>query len=233
MSVHKFIDNVKRRSSPFYSILHHAYRRSRNVEIPFPKFFLAFLYSERLFRHQLWKWVKNKFYYEPLLRYRCTSVGKNLSLDGDMPLIEGSGNIFIGNNVTIGNRCAWIVTPNLFKNPTLIIGDNTTINYLTGISVECRVEIGNNCVIAGETMIFDNNSHSLHFENDRKMTKDDVASIKIEDHVWIGMRSFIGKGITIGKGSVVAAFSVVTKDVPEMTLVGGNPARVIKKIEKH
>ena len=165
-----------------------------------------------------------------MLRHRCVSSGKNLKTDGDIPLIEGNGRIVIGDNVNIGNRCAWILSPNLYDMPELIIGNNTTINYLTGISVECRVEIGENCVIAGETQIFDNNSHSTHFENNRKMTKDDVAPIKIEDHVWIGMRSFILKGVTIGRGSVVAACSVVTKDVPPMTLVGGNPAKIIKKI---
>jgi acetyltransferase-like isoleucine patch superfamily enzyme len=58
-----------------------------------------------------------------------------------------------------------------------------------------------------------------------------LITIVIEDDVWIGMNSVILKGVTIGKGSVVAACSVVTKDVPPMTLVGGNPAKIVKKIE--
>jgi len=52
----------------------------------------------------------------------------------------------------------------------------------------------------------------------------------IKDKTWIGMNSIILKGVTIEKGSVVAAGSVVTKDVPPDTLVGGNPAKIIRKI---
>jgi len=84
-------------------------------------------------------------------------------------------------------------------------------------------------LIAEETKIFDNNSHGLSYEN-RDMSKDDVAPIIIEDHAWIGMNSIILKGVTIGKGAVVAAGSIVTKDVPPMTLVAGNPARIIRRI---
>jgi|GEM_PF-3148853 len=72
-------------------------------------------------------------------------------------------------NVKIGNRGAWILSPNLYEKPELIIGNNTVINYQVGISIECRVEIGNNCVIAGGSMIFDNNSHSIYYTNGRKM----------------------------------------------------------------
>jgi acetyltransferase-like isoleucine patch superfamily enzyme len=53
----------------------------------------------------------------------------------------------------------------------------------------------------------------------------------IEDKVWIGMDALILKGVTIGEGSVVAARSVVTKDVPPYSLVAGNPARVVKSLK--
>lgn len=55
------------------------------------------------------------------------------------------------------------------------------------------------------------------------------APIIIEDHVWIGSKAVILKGVTIGRGAVVAAGSVVTKDVEPFTIVGGNPAQVIRK----
>jgi len=230
MGINNFKDNVRKKSTPFHALLYNTYKGTLNLEVPMPRILAGMLFHERALRHQAWHWIKNKLYYEPLLRYRCTSVGKNLKTDGDIPLISGSGDIIIGDNVRIGNRCSWILSSNIYHHPKLVIGDNTTINYSTGISVERKVEIGNNCVIAGETMIFDNNSHGLHYENGRKMTTDDVSPIKIEDHVWLGMRSFILKGVTIGKGAVVAANSLVTKDVPSMTLVGGNPAEIIKRI---
>jgi acetyltransferase-like isoleucine patch superfamily enzyme len=223
---------IKNRSNCYYAFADDAYATLRNTSIPMPLKISKMFYSERMLRRSLWYWFSNKFYYEPMLRSCCYSVGKNLKTDGDIPLIDGRGKIIIGNNVKIGNRGAWIISPNLYQTPELIIGDNTTINYQVGISVEKKVEIGNNCIVAGECMIFDNNSHSIYHENNRKMTKEDVAPIKIEDNVWIGMRSMIFKGVIIGEGSVIAAGSVVTKTVPSMTLVGGNPARIIRGIKQ-
>ncbi len=231
MLIDTLVDKVRNQENRFYAWLYDTYKHLNNVGVPMPPSVASFLYTERTMRHTVWHWITNKFYYEPMLCQRCHSVGKNLKTDGDIPLIVGSGRIIIGDNFKIGNRCAFLVASNLFEMPELIIGNNTTINYMSGISVECRVEIGNNCVLAGETMIFDNNSHSIYPVNNRAMTREDVAPVKIEDDVWIGMRSMILKGVTIGKGAVVASCSVVTKDVPAMTLVGGNPARIIKNIE--
>lgn len=64
-----------------------------------------------------------------------------------------------------------------------------------------------------------------------QQTESACAPIVIEDNVWIGARSVILKGVTIGEGSIVACDSVVTKDVPPFTIVAGNPARVVKHIE--
>ena len=230
MKIDKLIDNIRGKSNPFYSTLYTLYKSSRNVNVPIPKAIAHMLYLERLLRHEIFLWLVNKFYYEPLLRHRCTIVGKNIKCDGDIPLIVGSGKIIIGDNVFIGNKGAWFVAPNVFDEPVLSIGNNTSINYRTVISVESSVTIGNNCLIAEETKIFDNNSHGIDYHH-RKMTVEDVSPIVIHDNVWIGMNSIILKGVTIGEGAVVAAGSVVTKDVAPMTLVGGNPARQIKKID--
>lgn len=58
-----------------------------------------------------------------------------------------------------------------------------------------------------------------------------MAPVYIGDKVWIGFNVIILKGVDIGEGAVVAAGSVVTKNVPEWTLVGGNPAKVIRQLE--
>jgi carbonic anhydrase/acetyltransferase-like protein (isoleucine patch superfamily) len=231
MSLDVFIDNIRSRSNPFYQFLYDSYKSIQKVYVPVPPVLAQAMYSERTIRHNLFLWFSNKFYYEPILRSRCASVGRNMQTDGDIPLILGSGKIVIGDNVKIGNRNAWILSSNLYEYPELTIGSHTVVNYQVVISVECRVTIGSNCQIAGESIIFDNNSHSIYYTNDRKMSKDDTAPITIEDNVWIGMRSMIMKGVTIGRGSVIAAGSVVTKDVPSMTVVGGNPARVLKEIK--
>lgn len=221
--------SIKSRKNRFSPYLYAGYKKLQRAEVPVPKVIAAFFYWERSLRTTLWNWLISKIYYEPMTRYCCTSVGKGLRCDGDMPLIVGGGTITLGNNVFIGNQGAWFVSPNLHPNPTLDIGNNTTLNYRTVISVEEKVHIGNHCLIAEGVKIFDNNSHGLDFRN-RTMMPEDAKPIYIEDNVWIGMDSIILKGVTIGKGAVVAAGSIVTKDVPAMTLAAGNPARVVKKI---
>jgi acetyltransferase-like isoleucine patch superfamily enzyme len=82
--------------------------------------------------------------------------------------------------------------------------------------------IGERCSIGWDVWITDTDYHRL---NDGE----DIAPVSIGDEVWIGAKSMILKGVTVGKGAVIAAGSVVTKDVPERALVAGNPATVIRE----
>jgi len=109
------------------------------------------------------------------------------------------------------------------------IGDETRIHGAC-IHAYKLVEIGNNCLIAANCQIFDGNGHDLSFPDvkNRINTKGTCRPIKIEDNVWIGANSIVLPGVTIGKGSVISANSVVVKDVPSMVVAGGNPAKIIK-----
>lgn len=93
-----------------------------------------------------------------------------------------------------------------------------------GSLVVCTTEIsiGDMCLFGEQVIIRDDDSHGIDHRPQR-------APITIGDKVWVGMRAMILKGVTIGDGAVVAAGSVVTKDVPAGALVGGVPARVIRK----
>jgi acetyltransferase-like isoleucine patch superfamily enzyme len=105
---------------------------------------------------------------------------------------------------------------------SVIIGSKTYINRRTEIMCKEKVEIGENCAISWDVTITDTDYHSI---NNNKST----SPVFIEDKVWIGCKSTILKGVRIGKGSVVAANSVVTKDVPPNCLVAGVPARIIQR----
>lgn len=125
-------------------------------------------------------------------------------------------------------------------NAKVIIGSNTFMGNSV-IATADRVEIGSNVLIAWGCSIVDHNSHAL----DWNLRRDDtskwlmgvkdwthviIAPVRICDHSWIGFNSIILKGVTIGEGAIVAAGSVVTKDVPPFTIVAGNPARVIREL---
>lgn len=91
----------------------------------------------------------------------------------------------------------------------------------------CRkqISIGNNTDIAAGVLIQDYDGHVL-LPNTRETS---ALPISIGNNVWIGANSVILKGVTIGDGVVVAAGSIVTKDVPPKCLVGGVPAKIIRE----
>lgn len=93
---------------------------------------------------------------------------------------------------------------------------------ITRMQTHERIEIGN-CVVINDGVRLITGSHDIH-----SPTYDHVfAPIIIEDHAWIATDAMILKGVRIGRGAVVAAGAVVTRDVPPFTVVGGNPAREI------
>jgi len=107
------------------------------------------------------------------------------------------------------------------ENGILEIGNGSYLNRNTLIVCEKRIDIGKNCKIAWDVVIMDSDLHPINSEPIVN------KSVIIEDNVWIGCRSIILKGVTIGEGAVVAAGSVVTKDIPAFTIWGGAPAKFI------
>jgi acetyltransferase-like isoleucine patch superfamily enzyme len=138
-----------------------------------------------------------------------------------MVYIPFKHNIKFGKNVKIGK--------NVYLGSNVIIGDNSYISEGSSLSTEfgSSIEIGNDVSIGSNvymlTLMRDLSSPKLRY------AKRIPHHLKIEDDVWIGSGSILLKSIRIGKGSVVGAGSVVTKNVEPYTIVGGNPAKFIKK----
>lgn len=103
------------------------------------------------------------------------------------------------------------------------IGKNTSINEKVYIQGFNYISIGENVTLSRNVQLYDSG-----LDYNRQHIK---ASITIDDNVWIGASSIVLPNVHIGKGARVGAGSVVTKNVPPFTLVCGNPARVIKKLE--
>lgn len=106
----------------------------------------------------------------------------------------------------------------------LHMGHQSVINGSCRIDTRGGIRIGRNVVISQDSTIItaDHDMNSNAFEGR-------LRHVIIEDYVWIGARAMILAGVTIGKGSVVAAGSVVTKNIEECIMVGGVPAKFIKK----
>lgn len=154
--------------------------------------------------------------------------------------------VFVGEQSMIG--CNFIFESD---SGSIKIGKRTFINGGTNLISINEIEVGDDVTIGWNVYIYDHDSHSLDYifrKDDIKRQREDFyakrnfifskdwstvkyAPIKICNKVWIGFNAIILKGVTIGEGAIIAAGAVVTKNVPEWTIVAGNPAKVVKKIE--
>lgn len=106
----------------------------------------------------------------------------------------------------------------------MTFGEHVFINHSFTAMAIGGITIGNNVQIGPNVTIVTDN-HDFH---DRYILR--CRSVVLEDNVWIGANVTIMPGVTVGKNAVIAGGAVVTKNVPAYTVVGGNPARVIKEI---
>jgi acetyltransferase-like isoleucine patch superfamily enzyme len=122
-----------------------------------------------------------------------------------------------------------VILKTIRKGAVIQIGDRVGISGST-LSANSHIEIGSDVLIGSGCLITDSDAHPVSYQ-DRLQEKDaDTAPVIIEEGVFIGARSIILKGVTIGRGSVVGAGSVISRDVPPGVVVAGNPARVVKDI---
>ena len=167
----------------------------------------------------------------PYNRLRFRAFGRRARIDYPSYVVGGAG-IEIGAGVLIGRHArleAHFVGEGTCR---LRIGDNTRIAPYVHIGAAHSVEIGANCGIGSYSWITDHD----HDTNDpvncvvtnRRVV---VAPTVLEDGVYIGERVAILRGVRIGAGSVVGTNSVVTRDVPPLSVVVGCPARIIRRLD--
>lgn len=174
---------------------------------------LASMPSEIMRRYRQWRYFR-----------RATSVGSWLAVTGD-PLVSNAGRLMIGDRFRVvarPQRTEISVGPR----GELVIGDDVFVNWGASISAQTRVVIGDGCLIGADVMVMDCDYH----DPVTKASTTEGAPIVLEDHVWLGNKSIVLKGVTIGRHAVVAAGAVVTKDVPPGVVVAGVPARVVRSL---
>lgn len=140
--------------------------------------------------------------------------------------------LILSNNVSIASNCLIVIQDEneVQKVSSLLVGENTYFGEFNNIrAAGGTIEIGANCLISQHVSLVAINHRTdkdkLIMENSWDYSR---TSIKIEDDVWVGAHSVILPGVRIAKGAVIAAGSVVTKDIPEYAIVSGVPARVVK-----
>jgi len=224
-----FVQNIKRADTPFYARVKRILKSVLRLNIPVVKWIHLPLYYMHVFVTRTISEIYLKLWATPLFKAYCDECGDGLKLYNGVPYVQGQLKIQLGDSVTI-NLCT-LAGGHAFDDPTLKIGNRSTIGYANTISVSKSVTIGDDVMIAENCFIADNNGHPLHPEKRRQhlpVPKNEIASVAIGNNVWIGRNCVILKGVKIGDNCIIAANTVVTKSIPANTLVQTSPVKHIK-----
>ncbi|MDA0577550.1 MAG: acyltransferase [Verrucomicrobia bacterium] len=171
---------------------------------------------------------------EPVLRSVCASVGRGLRAEC-LPYMRGNGRLTLGDQVNLSGRSCFYFLHGMPATPAITIGDQTFIGNGCTLAAAREIRIGAHCLISTMVRIHDNDGHPL--DPGRRLRHepiraDESAPVIVEDNVWIGAGATILKGVRIGRDAVIGTGAVVTDDVPPGAVVAGNPARVVKVLER-
>ena len=197
------------------------------LKILLAPFHIGYPYKLNLLLHKV-GWVIHSAWVSHSFKEMDGIVKSGLTLYGGKYITIGKGTI-IGKHATIE---AWNHFLGKSFSPSIIIGKNCTIKdrvhitSINGITIEDGVSVGSDVLIT-------DNAHGASIRSvlELKPTDRELSSkgkVHIKQNVWIGEKASIMPGVTIGKGAIVGANAVVTKDVPDYAVVGGNPAKIIK-----
>ena len=158
---------------------------------------------------------------------QATSVGERVRVWG-RPVVRNLGTLIIGQRATLVSG-AIPIQLTVEPDGKLEIGAHTFMNYGCSILATKLVSIGPGCKIGMDVLMMDNDFHQI--EPAKRAIRPPSRPIVLESNVWLGARTIVLSGVTIGADSVVAAGSVVTRDIPPRTVSAGQPARVIRSID--
>jgi acetyltransferase-like isoleucine patch superfamily enzyme len=130
-----------------------------------------------------------------------------------------------GGRIVLGSCAFWPgVRLECWRGAVITVGDGTYFNRGTEVVAAASVAIGRDCAIGRDVIIMDSDQHALPGESFVP------RPVVIEDRVWIGARSIVLKGVTVGHDTVIGAGSIVTRDVPPFSIAVGQPARVLRTV---
>ena len=166
------------------------------------------------------------------VRPRCAHLGSYSVIMSPWYIDISGPNIVIGHSFTAINTVSQRVQIGVWGREVgagrIEIGNACLMSPGSRISASDEIVLGDGCMMANGAYITDSDWHGLY---DRVSHPKSKTPVRLGKNVWLGDHATVLKGVTIGDNSIVAAQSVVTKDVPANVVVAGNPAQIVKKLD--
>jgi acetyltransferase-like isoleucine patch superfamily enzyme len=202
------------------------------AELP-PSPIYRLLANERFVRRLVLRHLVRAAYHQPIFRTMCARAGERLLLDPGtgLPVVYGV-DLILGDGVHLSGRSTFAgALRSDGRRPRLRVGDDSYLGHRLIITVDDEVQIGAHVRIADDVYLCGYDAHPLD-PIARRVQPGPVdysgrSRIVIEDDVWICQGAIVLKGVRVGRGAVVGAHAVVTRDVPAGAIVAGNPARLV------
>lgn len=144
----------------------------------------------------------------------------------------GAYNLTLGDDqvrVFIGSQTVMRGGIQLFRHPSLFIGDRCTFGHARLIVAHCDMVIGEDAQFSDEVIVQGSDQHPIFDLDGGQLLNGQRHHVRLDRHVWVGRRAMLMPDITLGEGCIVAAGAVVTASVPPHVVVGGVPARVLRE----
>ncbi len=224
---------VKARDNPASAAIYRVACGMRSVSVPLIPGVHRMLYALHRALAHTWAEATRIIWYTPLFQSRLERPAPRLLVYSGMPLVLGPVRMQFGERVRISGHTTISGRAASRETARLVVGDNVDIGWQTTIAVGSRIEIGNNVRIAGRAFLAGYPGHPLDAvarAAGAPDTDDQVGAIVLEDDVWLAPGVTMSAGVRVGRGAIIAAGSVVTKDVPPFVLAAGVPARVVRTL---
>ena len=226
---------VQHSSHPIARLANRSYRAVRRLSVPAPKVLVKPLLWALLTTRSVYHFILRVFYCEPLFKGYLASRGKNFHTGVFLHWVDGVGKIHVGDDVTIDGKWSFTFTSRYVADPTVVIGNDVVIGHGSRFTVGRKITIGDHVKIAGDCSFLDTSGHPTDPDLRRQnlpAPPEKVREIVIGRDVWIGQFSIILPGTRIGDGAVIAAGSVVRGEIPALSIVAGNPAKVVATLSR-
>lgn len=190
------------------------------------------LYQLGFFGRELQEWAQRSLLATPMFLSQCAVHGEDIAVDR-LPYLSGPCRIELGSKIRFGGQVDILAAPT--GQPVLKLGDGVYLGHIVSFALARRIELGRFVSVGGHSHISDTEGHAQYNPNrpiwEVPAGADDVAEVVIEDNVQIGHGCQIHKGVRIGARSVIGAGSVVRTSIPPDSVVMGNPARVVRRLQ--